>query len=177
MGEIKEVKEEKLVMGFIYKEDDIYLKAKEKLIEKFGNIDFESNKISFIHTDYYNKEIGENLLKKFISFEKFVLPDILADIKLFTNDVEKQFLYEGTNKRKINIDPGLLSLSKFILATTKNYDHRIYIGKGIYAEVTLKYTQKDFKEFEWTYPDFRTDEYKNILKIIREIYKKQINVL
>ncbi len=176
MGEIKEVKKEKLVIGFIYKENDIYLKAKEKLIEKFGRVDFESEDIPFIHTDYYNKEMGENLLKKFISFEKLLLPDDLPDIKLFTNDIEKQFLYEGTNKRKINIDPGLLSLSKFVLATTKNYDHRIYTGKGIYAEVTLRYTQKDFKEFEWTYPDFRAEEYKKILRQIREIYKKQINL-
>lgn len=175
MGEIKAVKKEKLVIGFIYKELNIYLKAKENLYKKFGKIDFESRELPFIHTDYYNEEMGEGLLKKFISFEKLIYPGDLASIKIFTNKIEKKFLYPGSDKRMINIDPGLLSLSKFILATTKNYDHRIYIGKGIYAEVTLRFTQKEFREFEWTYPDFKTPEYKEILKQIREIYKKQIS--
>ncbi len=175
MGEVKKVQKEKLVIGFIYKENEIFLKAKEELVKKFGAIDFESMELSFIHTDYYNEEMGKGLFKKFISFSELVEPDFLADIKIFTNTIEKFLLYEGTQKRKINIDPGLLSLSKFVLATTKNYDHRIYIGKGIYAEVTLKFTHKDFKEFEWTYPDFKTNEYKEILKKIREIYKKQLS--
>jgi hypothetical protein len=176
MGEIKKILPEKLVIGFIYKNEEIVEKVKDALINEFGKIDFESAALNFIHTDYYNKEIGENLLKKFISFEKLVNPDKLFDIKIFTNSIEQKFLYNGTNNRMINIDPGLLSLSKLVLATTKNYDHRIYIGKGIFAEVTLRWTQKNFKEFEWTYPDFRTEEYKRILGKIREIYKEQIKL-
>ena len=174
MGEIRKPLPEKLVVAFIYKEKEIYGKVREILIEKFGNIDFESEELQFNYTDYYNNEIGDNLKRRFISFEKLTQPNNLSQIKVITNEIEQQFLYENTKNRSINIDPGILSLSKFILATTKNYSHRIYIGNGIFAEVTLKYEIKKFVPFEWTYPDYATEEYRKILEKIREIYKEQI---
>lgn len=177
MGEIKKPLPEKLVIAHIYKEEEIYIKAKDILQNKFGPIDFESDKIKFIYTDYYNDEIGSDLFRRFISFEKLVNPEDLSLIKVLTNEIEQQFLYENTKKRKINIDPGILSLSKFILATTKNYSHRIYIGNGIFAEVTLKYENKCFTAFDWTYPDYKTREYRDILEKIRKIYKNQIKTL
>lgn len=177
MGEIKKPLPEKLITALIYKEENIYIGAKEILQDRFGNIDFESPKINFIYTDYYNNETGTGLIRRFISFEKLVDPGKLSSIKVLTNEIEQQFLYENTNKRRINIDPGLLSMSKFILATTKNYSHRIYIGQGIFAEVTLKYENKDFTGFDWTYPDYKTDEYRKILGEVREIYKEQIKTL
>jgi len=175
LGEIKNPPPEKLIIAFIYKEDEIYEKAKNILLHKFGPADFESQKIRFIWTDYYNKEIGQDLFRRFIGFEKLIDPGRLSSIKITTNEAEQQFLYENTNKRRINIDPGILSLSKFVLATTKNYSHRIYIGDGIFAEVTLKYENKGFVAFSWTYPDYATQEYRQIFERLREIYKEQIN--
>lgn len=177
MGEIKKPLPEKLVIAFIYKENEIYNKVRKILTEKFDNIDFESEELEFNYTDYYNNEIGNNLKRRFASFEKLIQPDNLSKIKIMTNEIEQQFLYENTKNRKINIDPGILSLSKFILATTKNYSHRIYIGDGIFAEVTLKYEDKKFVAFEWTYPDYATETYRKILEKIREIYKEQIKTL
>jgi len=173
LGEIKTPPPEKLIIAFIYKEEETYDKAKDVLCNKFGKVDFESGKIRFDYTDYYNKEIGQDLFRRFISFEKLIDPGELSLIKVTTNEIEKQFLYENSNRRMINIDPGILSLSKFVLATTKNYSHRIYIGNGIFAEITLKYENKRFVPFEWTYPDYATLEYMEIIGKIREIYKKQ----
>ncbi len=174
MGEIKKPLPEKLIIAFIYKEEEIYNKVKEILLNRFGSIDYESGEINFTWTDYYNEEMGTDLKRRFISFEKLIDPGELSYIKITTNKVEQQFLYENTNKRRINIDPGILSQGKFVLATTKNYSHRIYIGQGIFAEVTLKYEKKGFVAFDWTYPDYATQEYREILEKIREIYKKQV---
>jgi len=171
LGEIKPVEKEKLVIGFIYKDVSVYESAKEKLIKKFGKIDFENAEIDFTHTNYYESEMGKTLKRKFLSFEKTVYPGKLAEIKIFTNKIEQEFS-DNAGRRKVNIDPGLLSLASFKLATTKNFSHRIYIGKGIYAEVTLQYTGKSFTPWQWTYPDYASREYIDILNNIRNKFKE-----
>ena len=173
MGKIKKPRPEKLICGFIYKEEEVLKESKNILIKECGPIDYESPVIPFRHTDYYNAETGEGLCRAFISFEKLVCPSKLADVKIFTNETEEKFYYPGTEKRKINIDPGIMSLPKLVLASTKNFYHRIYIGKGIYAEATLKYRGKKFEPFEWTFPDYASDEYEEILLKIRGIYASQ----
>ncbi len=174
MGEIKKPRPEKFMCGFIYKEEEVLKESKNILIQKYGPIDYESPVIPFKHTDYYNVEMGKGLCRAFMSFERLICPSELAGIKIFTNETEKKFYYPGTEKRKINIDPGIMSLPKLILASTKNFYHRIYIGRGIYAEVTLKYRGGNFETFEWTFPDYASDEYKEILLKIRGIYASQV---
>jgi len=161
----------KLVVGLIVKDDLSFKKAEDPLRNKFGCIDFESEIMDFIGTDYYKEEFGLGLKRKFISFKTLVEQDALADIKLFTNHLEEELSFEG--KRLINIDPGLISLSKLVMATTKDFVHRIYLKKGIFAEITLYYKDDRFNEGQWTYPDYRSVEYKNIFTKIREIYKNQ----
>lgn len=161
----------KLIIGFIFKEEIVFNKAKAILERKFGKIDFQSQILSFSHTDYYAEEFGQDLKRKFISFQKLITPQQLAGIKILTNKIENYLSREG--KRRINIDPGYLDLSKLILATTKDYRHRIYLNKGIYAEVTLFYQGKSFQSWEWTYPDYRTPEYIAIFNQIRELYAQQ----
>lgn len=172
MGRIKPPFPVKLIVGFIFKQEDYFLKAKKLLIKKFGKIDFESEVLDFSHTDYYQKEMGENLKRKFISFEKLISPSQLVSIKRFTNKLEEKLSKD--KKRAVNIDPGYLSLSKVILASTKDYRHRIYLNKGIFAEVTLFYQNKSFSPWDWTYPDYKTQSYIEIFNHIRELYKKQI---
>ena len=174
MGDIKQPQKEKLVIAFIYKNEEVYNMAKADLEAEFGEIDYESPVIKFEFTLYYKEEMGPGLLRRFVSFKNTVDPDRLAGIKVFTNQVEEKYFKEGTKHRSINIDPGLLALGKFVLATTKDFAHRIYIGKGIFAEVTLRYKDKRFTKLEWTYPDYATEEYGSILGKIREIYKGQI---
>ena len=172
MGRIKKHPPVKLIVGFIFKEEGAYNKARGVLERYFSKIDFQSQALPFSHTDYYENEFGKDLKRKFISCTKLIWPQHLPRIKIITNQIEKR-LSRGTC-RLINIDPGYLDLSKLVLATTKDYKHRIYLSQGIYAEVTLFYQEKAFKSWEWTYPDYKTPEYTAIFNQIRGIYAQQI---
>lgn len=172
MGQIKRHPPVKLIIGFIFKEEDIINKVRGILKRQFGNIDFQSPTLPFTHTDYYEKEFGKNLKRNFISFQRLILPQDLPKIKVTTNKIEDKL--SANSGRLINIDPGYLDLSKLILASTKNYKHRIYLNKGIYAEVTLFYQDKAFQAWDWTYPDYKTAEYIRVFNQIREIYAKQV---
>lgn len=163
----------KLIIGFIFKEEDIFNKAKTATQNRFGRIDSESGCLVFNHTDYYEKEFGKNLRRVFVSFQKLIRPQDLSKVKTATNRIEKKFSRDG--RRLINIDPGYLDLAKLTLASTKDYKHRVYLNKGIYAEITLFYQNKTFQPWEWTYPDYKTQDYIKIFNRIREIYGKQID--
>ncbi|MBU2221656.1 MAG: DUF4416 family protein, partial [Candidatus Omnitrophica bacterium] len=112
------------------------------------------------------------LKRKFISFKKLIPPDQLSAIKITTNKIEDRL--SSKNLRRINIDPGYLDLAKLVLATTKDYNHRIYLSKGIFAEITLTYQGKSFRPWNWTYRDYQSQEYIAIFNQIREIYNLQI---
>ncbi|MGQ9632316.1 MAG: DUF4416 family protein [bacterium] len=161
-----------MIAGIISSDVGLYLKVQSDLVEKFGPIDYESETFPFDYTDYYRKEMGEPLHKKFIAFQRLISPDEIAEIKLFTNRVEEEYSVDG--RRRVNIDPGYVEMSKLVLPTTKNYAHRIYLGKGIYAEVTLIFQDGEFRPTEWTYPDYRTELYRRIASEIRELYKHQL---
>lgn len=162
-------------MGMISGETNLFDEAEERLIQKFGSVDFKSPILSFQYTPYYESEMGSNLKRKFISFQALIDPAEIGEIKLFTNQLEQDFLHPHSLDRRINLDPGYLTLSKLVLASTKDYQHRIYLGRGIYAEVTLRYRKgKGFEPWEWTYPDYRTREYLQIFNHLREIYQGQL---
>ncbi|MFH0935990.1 MAG: DUF4416 family protein [Candidatus Omnitrophota bacterium] len=163
----------KLIAGFIFKEETVFQKAKVIFEKHFGSIDFQSQPLNFTHTDYYRGEFGEGLYKKIVSFRKLVPPQKLPEIKILTNKAEKRLSF--LNKRLVNIDPGYLDLSKLVLASTKDYAHRIYLNKGIYGEITLFYRNKTFAAWECTYPDYRTPQYLAIFNQIRQIYSAQLN--
>lgn len=174
MGEIRKHRPVKLIIGFIYKEKPAFDKVKALLIKEVGPIDFESPAIAFCSTDYYEDEFGKDLIRSFLSFKKLIAPERLAGIKILTNKIEKKLSKKGC--RTINIDPGYIELSKLILASTKDYNHRIYLNSGIFLEITLFYRDKTFKPWEWTYPDYKTPEYIEVFNHIRHIYANQIQV-
>ena len=150
----------------------LFEQAKLKLEERYGAVDYVSPIMPFsCYTDYYEPEMGSALSRQFISFEKLIDPLDIVPIKLVTNQIELVF---GSPNRIINLDPGYVSNAKLVLATTKDYQHRLYLGQGIYAEVTLRFRQGKFEPYEWTYPDYRTPEYLNIFNQIRSIYNEQI---
>ncbi|UCD15588.1 MAG: DUF4416 family protein [Candidatus Omnitrophota bacterium] len=162
----------KVVTAFIYSREQVYNDTKKILQRKFGDVDFESAHLEFNFTNYYSQEMGERLFRRFISFKRLVSADALLKIKLFCINIEKKFAVK--NKRKINIDPGYLNEAKLVLATTKDFYHRLYLGKGIYAEVTLYYRGRGFCDFATTYPDYRTPQYKKVFEAMRDIYRQQI---
>lgn len=144
------------------------LETLAQLEQKFGPTDYVSHLMEFKHTKYYNNEMGDFLLRRFISFKQLVCRDRLAEIKLYTNSVEKKYCDRG-GLRKVNIDPGLLSLENLVLASGKNFTHRIYLQNGIFAEVTLLYQNKKFTTMDWTYPDYASMEITAILTDIRSL--------
>lgn len=168
MGKARKPKAVKLIIGMLAKSQKLFDIAEEFFIKEYGPVDYKSPAISFGYTDYYEKEMGSPLKRKFISFKKTVSPEKIAKIKLFANSIEK--ILSADKKRRINIDPGYVSDSKLVLATTKDYFHRIYLNYGIYAEVTLKWRKGGFEPFEWTYPDYRSKEYIDILNHIRNFF-------
>jgi len=124
----------------------------------FGLCESKSEIFQFNFTDYYSAEMGENLKKIFVSFEKKLHPDDCAEWKIYTNEIEQKLSASKEKpSRTVNIDPGYVELSKVVLLTTKNFSHRVYIGKGIYAEVTLIWRSGKFNELPWTYPDYKTE--------------------
>jgi Domain of unknown function (DUF4416) len=168
MGKTKKPKAVKLIIGMLAKSQKLFDKAEEFFIKDFGPIDYKSPVISFNYTDYYEKEFGAALKRNFISFKRLVSPEKIAKIKLLTNSIEKKL--SADKKRQVNIDPGYVTDAKLILATTKDYYHRIYLNHGIYAEVTLMWRKGGFKPFEWTFPDYRSKEYLDVFNVIRNAY-------
>lgn len=188
MGKIRKCRPVKLICGFIYSKETSLAKAKRLLELRLGKIDFQSREFPFDYTGYYENELGSNLKRRFLAFKKLINPETLPAIKAFTNRVEDKLTQincerrtqnaehrtQNEKNRSINIDPGYLDMAKLVLATTKDFCHRIYLGSGIFGEVTLVYRKDSFQPWEWTYPDYRTKEYIETFNQIRSIYDKQI---
>lgn len=170
MGKVKIPPPAKLICGMITQNEELFEIVSERLASEFGPIDYKSQILPFCHTSYYEAEMDKNLKRKFISFSQLIDKDRLPKIKLFTNALEEEFAMN--NRRRINLDPGYLTLSKLVLATTKDHSHRLYLGDGIYGEVTLYYKDRGWRPYEWTYPDYRTKEYQEIFEEIRKILKE-----
>jgi len=172
VGEAKKHPPVKLVVGMISGRKPLFHAVQRELVAQFGPVDYTSALMAWEFTDYYFRELGENLRRKFIAFQGLIDPLRLAEVKLFTNSLEGRFSEGG--KRKINLDPGYVDGAKFVLATTKDRDHRIYVGQGIFAEVTLHFRGKSFRAWEWTYPDYATPEYIAFFNQIRALYREQM---
>jgi uncharacterized protein DUF4416 len=162
----------KLIIGLFSPEKGLLDQVIGELSNTFGQIDWNSPELFFDRTKYYTKEMGWPLHRRFVSFEKLVRADHLADIKLKTNEVERRYIRDGN--RLVNIDPGYISPERLVLATGKNYVHRIYLSKGIYADLTLVYKRKSFVPLEWTYPDYAEPETMGLFNGVRMQYMNQI---
>jgi len=124
-----------------------------RLAAALGALADVSSEMPFSHSPYYEAEMGAGLLREYVVFEQLVAPGMLAEIKLQTNAIEQEWSEEG--RRGVNVDPGLLTDHSLILATGKDYAHRIYLREGIYAEVTLYAHGGGLAALPWTYPDYR----------------------
>ena len=175
MGKASDPQPVKLVMPMFTGRTELFQRAQDALVDRYGPVDYVSATLPFAHTDYYEGEFGAELRRRFLAFEQLIDPGQLAEIKITTNALEAE-LSTG-DRRSINLDPGYLSLAKLVLATTKNREHRIYLARGIYAEVTLSYRNKNFGAWPWTYPDYCSEAYLGIMRDIRALYKHQLDAL
>lgn len=143
----------------------------QRLEREFGPIDVYGEPYPFSFTGYYEAEMGPDLTKRLVSFERKIDPQTLPSVKRRTNEIEAESAVSG--RRRINLDPGILDLNRFILATTKNRGHRIPLSDGIYGELTLLFVRGAFRPLPWTYADYRSESVQNDLKKIRLTLKSR----
>jgi hypothetical protein len=172
MSKPSEPEDVKLVCSLFSSSEDLIDTVIAEMEETLGPTDWKSPRLHFDRTTYYAEEMGWPLHRLFLSFRDLIRPDDLVDIKLKTNDLEQAHLKNGN--RTINIDPGYVCLERLVLATGKNYTHRIHLSKGIYADLTLVFQRGCFTFLDWTYRDYADPEIIAFFNAIRETYKKQI---
>ena len=177
MADISLPKLVKLFVGILTCNEGLFGDVESLLVKRFGEVDMKSEIFPFNFTDYYKKDMGANISRQFISFRKLINPEELSAIKVWTNELEDKFKHNNRFNvvRPINLDPGYLTHCNLILASAKDYYHRIHLQNGIYAEVTLFYQNEVFKNLPWTYPDFQTEKYKNFFLEVRGLYAKDIS--
>jgi hypothetical protein len=176
VGRVVEPPPVKLIMGLIIGSQAPVMMVRQQIEAAYGTIDLESDLLPFAATRYYEREMGPQLQRLFWSFTGLITPEMLAGIKCDTNAVEQAFaLRDGQSwRRRVNLDPGYMDQAKLVLATTKDRQHRLYLGHGIYGEVTLRFTGGRFEPWEWTYPDYRTPEYRVFFEMVRRRYRQQL---
>jgi hypothetical protein len=172
LSRISSVNPVKLIAALMASDVVLIGEVEQHLTEQFGVIDLASDLFLFDYTDYYTAEMGAKLQKKFLSFAELIPIESLPDIKHATTAIEEQYAVD--DNRRINIDPGYVTYTQMVLATTKDYTHRIYLGKGIYAELTYICHKKAFQPMAWTYPDYRQPFAIEFFQRVREKYGEQM---
>ena len=176
MWEIKEPAPVKLIIGILAANEHCMTCAVEAIARTFGAVDLTSDTWAFTQTHYYDEETGPSILRAFVTIEQPIHPGRLAQIKHQTNDIEKalaQSLSEFAI-RPVNLDPGIVEPSKLVLASTKNFSHRIYIGQNMFAEITLIFDKGRWCFTPYTYPDYQTPHYLAFFSQVREKIKLQL---
>lgn len=158
----------KLVIGCFLKSKELSAPVAEALKDHFGEMDMKSPWMPFDYTRYYEPEMGRPLFRRVFAFKILIGQDDLADIKHVTRGLEDRYLAGG--KRRVNIDPGYMLHERFVLASGKNFTHRIYIGKQVYADLTLIYRKGRFESLPWTYPDYADEPMQDFLYKVRGKY-------
>lgn len=150
-----------LILAAFSRYEEALAWVRDRAVSEWGPIAMESEPFCFDQTEYYQATMGPGLRKKFLLFERPFDPARMADVKLLTNQWEQQYAGLGrhTELRPLNLDPGYLTLAKLVLASTKDFTHRIYLDRGIYAEITLYYKHHRWQHHEWTFADYRRPDY------------------
>lgn len=169
MGKPGQPKKVLLFVATLFKDEDRYFLARNILTEVFGDIIIESATKQWNYSQYYTAELGSPIFRKIMVFKELISEADIAEIKLKTNQIEDKLAKNV--KRTINLDPGYIGLAKLVLATTKDYSHRIYLRDGIYGEVTLIFKGNSFQPHINTYRDYADEEYINFFNLVRDVYK------
>ncbi len=172
MGRIGVPKPVKLIMSVIATDDRLFPEVSGALAGRYGRVDFESAILPFDCTPYYTPEMGEGLLRRLYTFHPLIPRELLVRIKQETNELEAH--YAAAAKRRVNLDPGYIAAEHLILATTKGYTHRPYLGEGIYADLTLIFRDGEFRPLGWTSPDYASFQIREILQGIRKRYLQEL---
>jgi hypothetical protein len=172
MSEPRPADDVKLVASLFSPEFDLIERVITEMEHALGAADWISPPLFFDRTRYYEREMGWPLHRRFVSFENLLPPDRLVNVKLATNEIEQRYCRD--EKRRVNIDPGYVSAERLVLATGKNYIHRIYLAEGIYADLTLVFRKGGFHPLQWTYPDYADSATIALFNEVRRNYMRQL---
>jgi hypothetical protein len=150
--------------------------GRQRLEQAYGPVALVSTPFDFRQTAYYEPTMGPDLRKCFLVFRDLVSADGLPAVKRHTNALEAELAASNAypEPRPLNLDPGGLSLHKFLLATTKDQAHRVYLRDGIFAEVTLRFHDGAFEPWPWTYADYREPAVRDFLREARDYYRGRL---
>ncbi len=176
MWEVRDPQPVKLIIGILGSNEHCLAEARQSLAEAFGPLDLASDIWHFNQTEYYQEQTGPHILRQFVTVEQLVDPSVLAACKHQTNRIERELGEKlgAAFPRPVNLDPGLIEPSKLILASTKNFSHRIYIGQKIYAEVTLVFDKGSWRPLRYTYPDYRQLPYLEFFSAVKDKLLRQL---
>jgi len=176
MADIRTPLPVKLFVGILTSIPSLLPELEERLVELFGPIDSKSDLFLFNQTNYYDQEMGSPIYRCFFAFNQMIDASEIAAAKVKTNELESAFSAQNSSVlRPVNLDPGYIEQSKVVLASTKNFFHRILVSKGIYAEVTLHYQAKKWQDFPWTFPDYKSNHYQEYFFSLRNLYRDQLS--
>jgi hypothetical protein len=165
----------KLVCGVICAADGLLHESERRLTALFGPVDLKSPAFPFDLTDYYEAQMGKELKRTFLSFSELIRPESLSGIKLLTNTLELDIgESSGRPGRIVNLDPGYITAAALIMATAKNFSHRVPLENGIYAHLEFLFSRAGIKALDWTYPDFRRRECQEFFREVRAVYLARI---
>ncbi len=176
MWEIQDIQPVKLIVGILACDERALEISRGVLLDAYATTDLISEVWPFDMTEYYESEAGPNMVRQFMAFENLIDPGRLAAIKHETNRMEQDLAtsLDTPYPRPINFDPGFIEPSKLVLASTKNFAHRIYIGDHMYAEVTLTYNKGRWETFPFTFPDYKSGRYNAYLSKMRQMLVQQL---
>jgi len=174
MGEIVIPEKALLIAGVLHNDRVGIEEVEAALTESFGKILVRSVPFEFTQTDYYREEMGSPLTRVYYGMDRLIGQDGLVAIKRESNRLEKE-RFSSSGKRNVNIDTGYLTFGKVVLASTKNNQHRLYLGEGIWAEVTLRYRNKTYTPWEWTFRDYRMASTIRFFNDLRSLYREMPN--
>jgi hypothetical protein len=149
-------------------------RVRDLLKNQWGIIDFEGEDHHFDVTDYYEPEMGAHINRRLLSFDKLYEPTLLVAMKLRCNEIEQELACDG--KRIVNLDAGYLDHNKVLLASAKEAGQKVYLDKGVYADLSGRYKNGRYQPFEWSFPDFRDGRYDKELITMRKRYMAQLKV-
>jgi len=165
----------KPVASLILARKDLVGPVLRELANYWGPVDLVGPLWPFTATDYYAREMGDGLWRCLASFLHLASAAHLADWKVFTNFLEKRWSLGG--RRLVNLDPGYVARERLVLATGKNYAHRIYLSQGIYGDLTLLAGPGGFQSLPWSYPDYAQGTLPELLALVRRKYLWQLKQL
>jgi len=163
-----------LMLAVFSRHAEAFRWARQKLSAAWGPLALEGTMVEFDETDYYEATMGGPLRKQLWAFQYLVDADRLPELKHQTNAWEQEYARQASHAepRPLNLDPGYVTQAKLVLASTKDHAHRIYLDRGIYAEVTLRYHKGRWEPWPWTYPDYRRTEHQHFLEKCRHLLKE-----